>query len=185
MIKSLLKVFREILIRVVFWISDKKLGGRAMLMDLFFRHPRLLAGYIAFEQVLWSGRLVESSLKRLAEVRVASLIHCTLCMDSGTAFAKNTGISEEKLRALPFYKTSELFTENEKLVLEYADYMTQTPLEIPDAFQQNMKQHFTEAQLVEISATIAMENLRSRFYHSIGLESQEFTGGGFCVFPVP
>ena len=184
MVKFLYSTFREFLIKVIFWISGKKIGRTIMPADLFFRHPRLLAGSIAFEQVLWAGRLVDSSLKRLAEVRVASLVNCTFCMDTGTAFAKRTGISEEKLKMLPFYKTSPHFSDEERLVLEYTDYMTQIPLEIPGAFQRNIKLHFTQAQMVEISATIAMENLRSRFYHAIGLESQGFTQGGFCVLPV-
>lgn len=85
---------------------------------------------------------------------------------------------------LPVYKTSPLFSPKEKLVLEYADYMTQIPLEMPGALQQEMREHFTEAQMVEISATIAMENLRSRFYHAIGWEDQGFTQGGFCELPV-
>ena len=85
---------------------------------------------------------------------------------------------------LPLYKTSQLFSEKEKLVLEYSDYMTQTPVEIPELLHQEIQQHFTEAQIVEISATIAMENLRSRFYHAVGLESQGFSEGGFCVLPV-
>lgn len=182
--RYLYSTFRGFLIKVILWISDKKVGRTILPADPFFRHPRLLAGYIAFEQVFWAGRLVDSSLKRLAEVRVASLVNCTLCLDSGTAFAKSNGISEEKLRLLPSYGTSQLFSEKEKLVLEYTDYMTQTPLEIPEAFLQDIKQHFSEAQMVEISATIAIENLRSRFYHAIGLESQGFTQGGFCVLPV-
>lgn len=182
--RYLYSTFRGFLIKVILWISDKKVGRTILPADLFFRHPRLLAGSIAFEQVFWAGRLVDSSLKRLAEVRVASLVNCTLCMDSGTAFAKSNGISEEKLRSLPSYRTNRLFSEKEKLVLEYADYMTQTPLEIPESFRQKIRQHFSEAQMVEISATIAMENLRSRFYHAIGLESQGFTQGGFCVLPV-
>jgi alkylhydroperoxidase family enzyme len=182
--KFLYSTLRELLIKVILWISDKKVGGAIMPADLFFRHPRLLVGSIAFEQVLWAGRLVDSSLKRLAEVRVASLINCTLCMDTSTAFAKSTGISEEKLRNLPAYKTSPLFSEEERLVLEYADYLTQTPLELPEAFSRKFRRHFTKAQVVEISATIAMENLRSRFYHAVGLESQGFTQGGFCVLPV-
>ena len=105
-------------------------------------------------------------------------------MDTGSAFAKSSGVSEEKLRMLPFYRTSQLFSEKEKLVLKYSDYMTQTPMEIPDSLRQKIQQHFTEAQMVEISATIAMENLRSRFYHAIGLKSQGFSEGGFCVLPV-
>jgi AhpD family alkylhydroperoxidase len=182
--RHLYAAFRGLLIKAILWISEKQIGSKILPASLFFRHPRLLAGSIAFEQVLWSGRLVDSSLKRLAEVRVASLINCTLCLDTGTAFARAAGISEEKLRQLPFYKTSPIFSEKEKLVLEYSDYMTQTPLEIPDSFRQSIQQYFSEAQIVEVSSTIAMENLRSRFYHAIGLEGQGFTQGGFCVLPV-
>ncbi len=84
---------------------------------------------------------------------------------------------------MPNYRNSELFTEMEKLVLEYADAMTQTPVEVPDALFAKLREKFTDGQLVELTATLAWENYRARFDHALGVEAEGFTKGSYCALP--
>lgn len=77
-----------------------------------------------------------------------------------------------------------LFSETEKLVLEYADAMTQTPVEVADALFAKLKEKFSEAQLVELTANIAWENYRARFDHAFGVEAEGFAEGSYCAVPV-
>jgi alkylhydroperoxidase family enzyme len=85
--------------------------------------------------------------------------------------------------ALPQYKSSALFSETERLVLEYADAMTQTPVEVPDALFAKLREKFTDARLVELTATLAWENYRARFDHAFGVEAEGFTQGSYCAMP--
>jgi alkylhydroperoxidase family enzyme len=62
--------------------------------------------------------------------------------------------------------------------------MTRTPAEIPGSLFEKLREHFNEAQLVELTATIAWENYRARFNHAFGIESANFTEGAFCAMPV-
>lgn len=82
------------------------------------------------------------------------------------------------------YRASELFSESEKLVLAYADHMTQTPVEVPDTLFEKLRAQFSAAQLVELTATIAWENYRARFNHAFGAESENFSQGSVCALPV-
>ncbi len=86
--------------------------------------------------------------------------------------------------ALPQYKSSALFSESERLVLEYADAMTQTPVEVPDALFAKLREKFSDVQLVELTATLAWENYRARFDHAFGVEAEGFTQGSYCAMPV-
>lgn len=88
------------------------------------------------------------------------------------------------MRELPNFRSSSLFSEAEKLVLEYADAMTQTPVEVPDSIFARLRERFSEAQLVELTATIAWENYRARFDHAFGVEAEGFSEGAFCPLPV-
>ena len=88
------------------------------------------------------------------------------------------------MEALGEYKTSPLFSETEKLTLEYADGMTRTPVEVSDALFARLRGNFTEAQLVELTATLAWENYRARFDHAFGIEAEGFTEGSYCAMPV-
>jgi len=69
-------------------------------------------------------------------------------------------------------------------VLDYAVEMSKTPVEVSDALFAALRRHFDQAQLVELTATIAWENYRARFDHALGVESQGFSQGAFCALPV-
>jgi alkylhydroperoxidase family enzyme len=63
-------------------------------------------------------------------------------------------------------------------VLEYAEAMTATPVEVSDGLFDRLRAGFDEAQIVELTAAVAIENYRGRFNHAMGLGSQ-----GFCERP--
>src|SRR5437763_3735893 len=117
------------------------------------------------EQSLLSSHRVDEGLKELASLRVATLIGCPFRIDLGSAVGRQHGVTEEKIAALADYATSPAFSAVEKLVLAYADAMTRTPVEVPDELFSRLRESFNEAQLVELTTTIAWENYRARFNH--------------------
>ena len=84
----------------------------------------------------------------------------------------------EKLADVTSWRDSKLFSEAERLALEYAERITYPDQKVDDALVDRLKQHFTDAQIVELTAAIAMENFRSKFNPPLGVEAQ-----GFCVIP--
>jgi alkylhydroperoxidase family enzyme len=58
--------------------------------------------------------------------------------------------------------------------MAYAEAMTTTPLEVTDEMVAGLLQHLDEAQLVELTMMISVENSRSRFNSALGLTSQGF-----------
>jgi alkylhydroperoxidase family enzyme len=72
----------------------------------------------------------------------------------------------------------------EKLVLEYADAMTSTPVEVSDALFARLAEKFSQAGLVELTSAIAWENYRARFDHAFGIEGENFSEGTVCALPV-
>lgn len=85
---------------------------------------------------------------------------------------------EAKLAAVAAWRDSRLFTDAERTALEYAERMTITGQKIDDAFFVRLQQHYTEAQIVELTAAVALENFRSKFNPALGVEAQ-----GFCLLP--
>ena len=92
-------------------------------------------------------------------------------------------MSEAQLHDLPRYQASAAFAPLEKLVLDYAVAMTNTPVEVPDALFARLREHFADAELVELTAAIAWENYRARFDHAFGIEAQGFSEGAYCPLP--
>jgi alkylhydroperoxidase family enzyme len=96
---------------------------------------------------------------------------------------RQNGLSPEKLQALADHETSPLFDETERLALRYADAVTRTPVDVPEALFASLGERFSEAQLVELTAAIAWENYRARFDHAFGIQSEGFSEGAYCVLP--
>ena len=84
----------------------------------------------------------------------------------------------EKLADVTDWRDSKLFSEAERLALEYAERITYTDQKVDDALVDKLKKHYSDAQIVELTAAIAMENFRSKFNPSLGVEAQ-----GFCMVP--
>ena len=77
---------------------------------------------------------------------------------------------------MPTWRESELFSAMERDALEYAERMTITGQKVTDELLARLRGHFSEAQIVELTAAVALENFRSKFNVPLGVEAQ-----GFCV----
>lgn len=84
----------------------------------------------------------------------------------------------EKLAEVTDWRDSKLFSEAERLALEYAERITYTDRQVDDALIDELKKHYSDGQIVEMTAAIAMENFRSKFNPALGIEAQ-----GFCMVP--
>ena len=84
----------------------------------------------------------------------------------------------EKLGEVLAWRDSKLFSPMERVALEYAERITTTGQKVDDALFAELKKHFSEAEIVELTAAIAMENFRSKFNPPLGIEAQ-----GFCMVP--
>jgi alkylhydroperoxidase family enzyme len=93
------------------------------------------------------------------------------------------GITAEQITNLSRYRTDFNFSEFERLVLEYADAMSQTPVEVSDSLFTRLRERFNEAELVELTSAIAWENYRARFDHAFGIEGENFSEGAVCALP--
>ncbi len=71
-----------------------------------------------------------------------------------------------------------MYSEAERLALEYGERMTITGQSVDEAFFARLREHFDERQIVELTAGIAMENFRSKFNAPLKVAAQ-----GFCVLP--
>jgi len=108
---------------------------------------------------------------------------CEWCLDFGSSISAEAGIGEAQLRELPTYQRSSRYTELEKLVLDYATGTSRSPVTVSDDLCGRLHKHFDEAQLVELTNIIALENYRARFNWALGIEGQGFSEGAFCVPP--
>jgi AhpD family alkylhydroperoxidase len=168
----------------------KKLTGRAPAaghsgiepVEIWAHQPKMMSGMFKFNQAVRKGKAIDERTKNLVELKGAQMIGCEFCVDLGSQICRNSGFSDEELLALPRYEQSDLFTEREKVALDYAVAVMRTPVEVTDELFARMKEHFTEKQLVEITALLTLVNL-DRFNAAFGIGSAGFSEGMVCVPP--
>jgi len=102
-------------------------------LEVYAHVPGLLRGYLMLEQATAELNRVDKRLRLLAELKAATLTQCEYCIDLGSQISRRWGLSDEELLALPSYRTSALFSDIDKLVLDYAVGMSRTPVEVSDA----------------------------------------------------
>ncbi len=91
----------------------------------------------------------------------------------------HNGAAAEKVEAvLGDYRNNPLFSPRDRVALELAERMTYTNERVSDSFFETLKQHFSDEELVELAAVIALENFRSKFNPVFGIEPN-----GFCPLP--
>ena len=80
------------------------------------------------------------------------------------------GITDEQIKALTFYQRSPLLDEKDKATLLYAERVTRGAAAIREGTLQDLKKHFSEEQIVELTLVICVANLTNRFNDALGVE---------------
>ena len=86
------------------------------------------------------------------------------------------GASEDKIRQIEAWANSPHYVERERVALEFAESMTITGRRVTDELFGRVRKHYSEDEIVELAAAVALENFRSKFNVALGIEAQ-----GFCT----
>ena len=165
------------MVRFIYRETRKMTGRVVEPVAVTAHHPLMLMGYSALELALERSDRVPKQLKMLAELKASTMTGCPFCIDIGSKLAHDHGVSERQLREFLFYRESDAFSPVEKLVIDYAVAMSRTPVEVSDELFAQLREHFDDAQLVELTAAIATENFRGRFNWAFEIGSEGFAAG--------
>lgn len=167
----------------------KKLTGREPArgtgiepVEIWARRPKMMSAMGKFQGAVRKAHGVDERTKNLVELKGAQMIGCEWCLDLGSQVCRNSGFSDDELLALPRYRQSDLFTDREKTAIDYAVAVMRTPVEVTDELFARMKEYFTDDQMVELTALLAVVNL-DRFNAAFGIGSSGFSEGMICVRP--
>jgi len=92
-------------------------------------------------------------------------------MDINTAVGRRQGIPDDKLEAIERYADHPGFTERERAAIAYAEMVTISPSDVSEAQFAELRRHFTEREIVELTAQAAFENFRARFNRALRIEA--------------
>ena len=149
---------------------------------VYFHHKPLLKSVISFETKVAKWRELDPTLKSYAQLASAGVIGCSWCLDFGYFLAHNDGLDLTKVREVPRWRESDVFTPLEREVLEYAEAMSVTPPTVTDEMTASLIEQLGAPAVVELTQMVALENMRSRFNSAAGLQSQGYSD--VCELPL-
>ena len=170
------------LIRLFFW-KQKRTYGKVLEPGLLWgRSPWVFAAVaLLYGALNRRSSPLSPALRSLVTVRVSQINHCSFCIDINSATLLKRGVPIDKVEALADWRNSPLFSEEERLALDYAEAMTitgtgtGTGTEITTDLRARLHHHWDEDAIVELSGLIAFQNLSSKFNAALDVPAQ-----GFC-----
>lgn len=126
---------------------------------------------------------LDRHLVMLAVQAASGAIGCSWCIDFGYYEGLQQGVDPAKVRDVARWRDSDVYDERERTVLQYAEEASATPASVSDDVVTRLRALFSEAEIVELAAWVALENYRSRFNAGLGLHSQGFSDS--CRVPEP
>ncbi|TQN41421.1 alkylhydroperoxidase family enzyme [Blastococcus colisei] len=165
---------RTLLNRLTQWYSRRTYGTVLDPGAAIAHNGRVLRTYIRYEQSLARWNHLDPTLKALAVMSSAATIGCSWCMDFGYWVSAEDGVDPAKLRDVPRWRDSDVYSDLERQVMAYAEAMSTTPVGVTDEMVAALRRRLDDAQLVELTMMVSVENSRSRFNSALGLTSQGF-----------
>jgi len=124
---------------------------------------------------------LDRSLATYAAMASAATVGCSFCLDLNYFMAHNHGLDEAKVREVPRWRESAVFTALERRVMEYAEAASQTPPAVTDELSDALLAEIGPAALVELAARVAFMNMSARMNIALGIHSEEFAAA--CGLP--
>jgi len=107
---------------------------------------------------------IEPDLQDLVKLRASQLNGCAYCVDMHSLDARARGETEQRLYALPVWRETPFFSERERAAMLWTEKLTLIALDqVPDAVYEQVRPHFTDEELANLTLVIATINAWNRF----------------------
>lgn len=138
------------------------------------RKPKLVEGFGALTKgVMDPDGEVDLGFKRLIAHMASFGAACQYCEAHSLIAAGIHGISEEKLASIWDYERSPLFTDGEKVALEFAQCAGAVPNAVTPELFDRMRAHWSEGEIVEILGAVCLYGFLNRWNDSMATDLED------------
>jgi AhpD family alkylhydroperoxidase len=164
-------------LRLGLWVA-RRVGGQDFVIGrlLGWYPPAAFSSGILEALIVHRDGELNARLLQLVRLQVSYAAACPFCVGMNSRGHEQAGISAEEIEALRGRRALDsvtTFSERERLALEYARLITQTPLKFRPDFIETLKRHFTERELVILATTAAQVNYWTRLIQALGVPAAE------------
>lgn len=147
---------------------EKQFGFIPNSIRTMARRPELVDGFLALQRgVMTPNGTVPMELKKLVSHIASKAAGCLYCQAHTTYTSERSGVERERLDTLWEYQTSDLFSDAERVALDYALAAASVPNGVTDGLMTRMRDHWNDEQIVEILGVVAFFGFLNRWNDSM------------------
>ena len=147
-------------------------GGRLFnLYKVLLHSPTVAEGWLHLFTAIRQQTTLPGRYRELAILEIALVNGADYEYTQHIPFALREGVTREQMAELKNWRDSARFNAAERAVLAYADSMTRE-IHVPDDVFAQVRKHFADRELVELTATIGGYNLVSRFLEAMAVDPE-------------
>ena len=163
----------SLLLRLGIWVSEKITGRMMLPARILAWYPKVAIGSGVLESLVahHDGKLDERMLK-LVRMSASFAAACPFCIDMNSYEHESLGINADEVLALRGQMNLEsvtTFSMRERLAIQYARLVSQTPLKFFPDFIDQIKANFDEREIVILASTAAQVNYWARLIQALGI----------------
>jgi AhpD family alkylhydroperoxidase len=150
-------------------------GDVLHLYRMLLHSPPVAAGWLRYLTAIRHECDLPGALRELIIMRVALLNGAPYEADQHAPVARAEGLSEAQLDELRTWSSSEVFDSKQRAVLAFTDAITRE-IQVPESVFADVREHFDERSIVELTATVAAYNMVSRFLEALQIQTHDPAG---------
>lgn len=139
------------------------------------RKPALLKAFVNLTRAVYQQDegSVPTPLKNLVGHMASRSAGCQYCVAHTGSNASRSGVEDRKIAAIWDYETSPLFSDAERAALRFAQAGAQVPNMVTDGDVEELKKHFTDFQIVELTSVISVFGFLNRWNDTMATTLEE------------
>jgi alkylhydroperoxidase family enzyme len=167
---------RGLMMRFASWMMRRKFGKVITPFKVVqTRVPKSMRAFYEISKMMEHGFSLDMELQFLLHTHISEVNQCGFCIDIAQAMVVSAGGSLDKIKKLPHYRDDPAFTPAERAALAYVEEVSKTKT-ASDATFAELRRHFSDQQIVEITLLNAGENFYNLVNRPLGIESD-----GLCA----
>lgn len=157
-----------------FAIFEEILGFVPNSLLTMQRRPEMVKGFgVLTKAVMSKNGEVDLGLMRLIAHFASRASGCQYCEAHSLVAANIHGVSQQKLDAIWEYQSSELYSDAERVALDYALAAGSVPNGVTPKLMERMREHWSENQIVEILGAVCLYGFLNRWNDSMATDLEE------------
>jgi uncharacterized peroxidase-related enzyme len=151
----------------------KKRGRVTHIYKALAYKPSIISTIGPFVAAVQEPDELDSKLKERVILKVSKINRSAYCYHAHKQISKKMGFTEDEILEIDDPENANI-SPAEKIALKYAETVTVSPGNIPDNLFDQLKKHFSDSQIVELTILVALYNMINRFNEALKLDPEEY-----------